>query len=106
MIQRSSLPGLREVILQYGYKINRNGFMKCPFHSEKTPSFKVYPEGKGFYCFGCGVGGSVVDFVMKLFDIDYKTAMDKLADDFGIGSIKLSKYQKQKIKIKKNASST
>ena len=42
---------------------NFNGL--CPFHSEKTPSFTVFPATKSFYCFGCGAGGDAITFVMK-----------------------------------------
>ena len=38
----------------------------CPFHSEKTPSMVVYPENQSFYCFGCGAGGDVINFVMRI----------------------------------------
>ena len=37
----------------------------CPFHSEKTPSFTVYPQDNSFYCFGCGAGGDVITFIKK-----------------------------------------
>ena len=39
----------------------------CPFHSEKTPSFHIFPENGSFYCFGCGVGGDVITFVAETF---------------------------------------
>ena len=42
---------------------NYNGL--CPFHSEKTPSFTVFPATSSFYCFGCGTGGEVITFIMK-----------------------------------------
>ena len=38
----------------------------CPFHSEKTPSFTVYPENGSYYCFGCGSGGDVITFIKKI----------------------------------------
>lgn len=81
---KSSL-SMRAVIERYGYEPNRAGFISCPFHSDKTPSIKVYNDiGRGFYCFGCGAGGSVIDFVMKLFDISFQQAIARLSFDFGI----------------------
>lgn len=52
---------------RYGLSPNSHGWCCCPFHSEKTPSFKIYPGTGGFYCFGCGAGGDVVSFAEKLF---------------------------------------
>lgn len=76
---------MRDVAERYGYEPNRAGFISCPFHSDKTPSIKVYNDiGKGFYCFGCGAGGSVIDFAMKLFDISFQQAIARLSFDFGI----------------------
>ena len=51
----------------------------CPFHSEKTPSFYVYPDTQSFYCFGCGVGGDVIHFVRRINSIDYTEAVKMLA---------------------------
>ena len=56
----------------------------CPFHSEKSPSFTVYPENQSFYCFGCGTSGDVIDLVAKLFNLSSYDAAKKLAYDFGI----------------------
>jgi len=44
----------------------RNLVGLCPFHGEKTPSFTVYTETESFYCFGCGAGGDVISFIMKI----------------------------------------
>lgn len=56
----------------------------CPFHNEKTPSFTVNDQ-KGFYhCFGCAAHGDIISFVMNSDGLDYKDAVNKLADDFGI----------------------
>ncbi len=47
----------------------------CPFHSEKTPSFVVYPETASFYCFGCGAGGDAITFVKRINNLDYIEAV-------------------------------
>ena len=52
----------------------------CPFHSEKTPSFTVFRNTKTFHCFGCGTGGDVITFVMMIENIDYLSAITKLAE--------------------------
>lgn len=56
----------------------------CPFHSEKTPSFTVYPESNSYYCFGCGAGGDVVTFVKSIENLDYIEALRLLADRSGV----------------------
>ena len=56
----------------------------CPFHSEKTPSFTVYPAENSFYCFGCGVGGDAITFVRKRENLDYPDAIEFLANRAGI----------------------
>jgi len=50
----------------------------CPFHVDKTPSFKADPQRQNFYCFGCGEHGDVIDFVMKLHNIGFKDALQIL----------------------------
>lgn len=56
----------------------------CPFHSEKTPSFVVYPPDNSFYCFGCGIGGDAVTFVKQMERLDYMDALEFLAKRAGI----------------------
>ncbi len=56
----------------------------CPFHSEKTPSFVVYPETQSFYCFGCGVGGDVITFIKRINNLDYVEAVKFLAGRAGM----------------------
>ena len=56
----------------------------CPFHSEKTPSFTVFPSDGHYYCFGCGEGGDVITFTMKLENLDYRGALDFLAKRSGV----------------------
>ena len=61
---------------------NFNGL--CPFHSEKTPSFTVFPSTQSFYCFGCGAGGDAITFVMRMENLDYITAVRTLAERSGV----------------------
>ncbi len=51
----------------------------CPFHSEKTPSFTVFSSSETFHCFGCGVGGDVISFIMRAENLDYVSAIEFLA---------------------------
>ena len=74
-----------DICKTYGFNIQRGNFICCPFHNEKTPSLKLYDGNRGFYCFGCGEHGSVIDFVMRYFNLDFPKAISKLNDDFGLG---------------------
>ena len=56
----------------------------CPFHSEKTPSFVVYPSDNSFYCFGCGIGGNAITFIRQIEHLDYPDAVEFLAKRAGI----------------------
>lgn len=58
----------------------RNLWGLCPFHGEKTPSFSVAPEKQLFYCFGCHVGGGVIQFVMQIERLSFFDAVKYLAD--------------------------
>jgi len=65
-------------------KAGRNHLGLCPFHSEKTPSFTVNDERGLFHCFGCGAGGTVFTFVMRIDRIDFRDAVELLAHRAGI----------------------
>ena len=62
----------------------RNCVCLCPFHSEKSPSCTVYLDNNSFYCFGCGTGGDVITFTMKIENLDYVEALKFLADRAGM----------------------
>lgn len=57
---------------------------RCPFHSERTPSFHVYPDTQSYYCFGCGAGGDVVTFIRQIENLDYMEAVRFLAQRAGM----------------------
>lgn len=71
-------------------KRGRNFIAHCPFHTEKTPSFTVSSEKQIFYCFGCGAGGNVFNFLMRYEKITFIEAVNKLAEEAGI---QLPRYQ-------------
>ena len=55
----------------------------CPFHDEKSPSFHVTPSKGFFHCFGCGVGGDVIAFLMKIDHLSFSESVERLADRMG-----------------------
>ncbi len=56
----------------------------CPFHSEKTPSFSVSQDKQLFTCFGCGEKGDVIEFVKKYYNLEFREALEKLAEQYGV----------------------
>jgi len=56
----------------------------CPFHDEKSPSFNVRPSVGSFHCFGCGEGGGVIDFLMKIDHLTFPEAVERLAQRVGV----------------------
>ena len=75
-----------EVARFYGFEPNRAGFIQCPFHQgDHTASLKIYPGNRGWCCFGCHKGGSVINFVMDLFGLNFQQAVLRLNMDFHLG---------------------
>jgi DNA primase len=65
-------------------RAGRNYVGLCPFHNEKTPSFSVNAERGFFHCFGCGAGGSVFDFIMRVEGLTFVETLESLARRYGI----------------------
>jgi len=65
-------------------KAGANFKANCPFHGEKTPSFVVSPQKQIFHCFGCGIGGDSIKFVMEMEKLSYPEAIEKLASSYNI----------------------
>jgi DNA primase len=59
---KQQLP-IEKVLQHYNIAINKNGQCKCPFHEDKTPSLKIYPETNTYHCFGCGKSGDTIQFI-------------------------------------------
>ena len=77
---------MREVAERYGFAIStRSKKILCPFHNDSKPSMQIYAGNKGWFCFVCNEGGSVIDFVMKYFGLSYVDAIKKLNEDFHLG---------------------
>ena len=83
VLARSNIEG---VISPYVSLKRAGGLLKglCPFHSEKTPSFCVYPKDNSFYCFGCGAGGDAITFIKRAENMDFEDAVETLAKRVGI----------------------
>lgn len=77
---------LRGALEHYGLVFNHQGAALCPFHREKTASFRVKRSANGFFwhCFGCGESGDIIAFARKKFGLSYGDALDAICKDFGI----------------------
>jgi DNA primase len=75
-------------------KAGKNFRARCPFHNERTPSFNVSPDRGTYHCFGCGVGGDIFSFVEQFEGVDFRGALQILADRAGIS------LQKENPKVK------
>src|ERR1700733_8095450 len=64
----------------------------CPFHQEKTPSFSVNQPRQIYKCFGCGVGGDVLKFVMEIEGLTFPEALKQLAERHGIPMPKRAEF--------------
>lgn len=72
------------VLAWYGLEPNRAGFIPCPFHGDTDPSLKVFPSGRGWHCFGCGLGSSVIDFVMHMEGLTFRDACKAITERAGL----------------------
>ncbi len=78
---------IEEIVSDYVTLKNAGGGSRkglCPFHDEKSPSFHVTPSRNFFHCFGCGEGGDVIAFLMRIDGIGFTDAVERLADKYGV----------------------
>ena len=93
-----------EIISQYVSlkRKGRNYFGLCPFHNEKSPSFSVSETKQIFHCFGCGAGGDVIGFLKKIENIEFKEAVEMLAEKANITlpQIETTEEEQRNLKLK------
>lgn len=75
---------MRDLCNHFGIRVSQNKSI-CPFHSDTKPSMQIYDGRRGYYCFVCNQGGSVIDFVMQYCGLDYINACKYLNDSFHLG---------------------
>ena len=88
---------MRDIVERYGFHPTRAGFIPCPFHSgDRQASLKVYD--RGFHCHACGAHGDIIDFVMMMDEVDFKTAFQSLGGEYQKPTFtsRLAVYEAQK----------
>lgn len=76
---------MRQVAHGYGFNVSsKTNKMICPFHNDAHASMQVYPGDGGYFCFVCNQGGDVIDFVQRLFGLDFMDACKKMDQDFNL----------------------
>lgn len=74
----------REIAGYFGLTTDEHGFARCPFHTDKKPSLKLYGENRGFYCFACKKSGSVIDLAAQITGTGPRDAMRLIDSAFGL----------------------
>ena len=89
---------MRDILDRCGIRPDRAGFIRCPFHKEKTASMKIYQDS--YYCFGCGAHGDIFDFVSEMEDITFREAFFELGGTYELKnetfSERMARYHAQK----------
>lgn len=78
---------MRMVAEHFGIRVNRKGTALCPFHSDESPSMQVhrgYLSNDGYYCWSCGTGGTIFNFVMEYCNLSFEESVKYVAEAFGI----------------------
>lgn len=91
---------LTDKVREYGIELNSKGYAGCPFHNEKTGSFKVYEDGT-YHCFGCGAHGDVIDFVSRIENIGFNEACKRLGGELSFSGYRASNKRKRAAEDKK-----
>lgn len=87
---------MQQVAEYYGLRPDRSGLCLCPFHKDRHPSLKIYPNGKGFYCFTCGTGGDQIKFAALYLGVKNQEAAKELAAAFHVPVEEPSTYREKR----------
>lgn len=87
---------MTDIAARYGIHPNRAGFVRCPFHKEKTASMKIYKDN--YYCFGCGANGDIFAFIQRMEGVEFREAFQILGGTYKkpIFSSQLAIYRAKK----------
>ena len=88
---------VKEYAESIGMNVTSRGMTCCPFHNDKNPSMKV---SEGYYCFGCGAKGDIINFVSELYGLTAVNAAKKIMNEYGIAEDITIKKVNQPVKIK------
>lgn len=75
---------MRDLAIRLGLEPDRGGFIRCPFHGERTASLKLYEGTGGWYCYGCGLSGDQIDFLSRYYRLEFKAAVEELSRMTGV----------------------
>lgn len=75
---------MHDLAVRLGLEPDRGGFVRCPFHGERTASLKLYSGTGGWHCFGCGLYGDQIDFLSRYYRINFKAAVEELSRMTGV----------------------
>jgi len=83
IIEKVKQLDIENIVIKYtNSKINHQKALKCPLHNDSRASFQIYPHTNSFYCYGCSVWWTPIEFTAKLFNLTNKEAIAKLKTDF------------------------
>jgi DNA primase len=90
---------MADILDYYGLKPSRSGHIVCPFHPDTDPSLKVYSDQNRWHCFGCGRGGSVIDFVMHMEGVSVTEAAGLIEGWFNITAPSRSDLEEAELEV-------
>lgn len=93
------------LVERLGFNTNRAGFISCPDHKDDTPSLMIYKNTNSWYCFACNRGGTIIDFYMFVYKVNFTEAVKGIAGLYGLVDRELTHEEKaRKVRLKTESS--